>query len=143
MSGQAVAGFELFAVTADQGIRAWGQTLPELFRQAARGLFSLIVEAGTVENREWVPVSATAGDRETLLVAWLNELLYLYETRALVMGEWRIRRLEDTALEAEAGGEAVDAARHALLGHVKAVTYHGLALYPTERGWEARVVVDV
>ena len=136
-------GFETFAVTADTGIRAWGPTLASVFREAARGLWSLMVEEGTVECREWVTLSVTAGDRETLLVAWLNELLCLHETRAFVAGEWRIRSLCETALEAEVGGEGVDTARHVVLGHVKAATYHELVVRPTEAGWEARVIVDV
>jgi SHS2 domain-containing protein len=137
------AGFELFAVTADVGIRAWGPTLEAVFQEAARGLFGLMVEAGTVECREWVCVSAAAGDRETLLVAWLNELLFLSEARRFVAGDWRIRSLGDTAVEAEVGGEPADPARHVRLGHVKAATYHDLAVRRTETGWEARVIVDV
>ncbi len=125
------------------GIRAWGPTLAAVFREAARGLWSLMVVEGTVECREWVRLSVTAGDRETLLVAWLNELLYLHETRAFVAGQWRIDRLEESALEAEVGGEEVDTARHVVLGHVKAATYHGLVVHPTEAGWEARVIVDM
>jgi SHS2 domain-containing protein len=137
------AGFEIFAVTADVGILAWGPTLPAVFREAARGLWSLMVEAGRVECREWVRVSATAGDRETLLVAWLNELVFLGEARHFAAGEWRIRSLGETALEAEVGGETLDPARHLRLGHVKAATYHDLAVVPTRTGWEARVIVDV
>jgi SHS2 domain-containing protein len=137
------AGFEIFAVTADHGIHAWGPTLADLFREAARGLFSLMVAAEGVVCREWIPVTATGGDRETLLVAWLNELLYLRETRRVVAGEFRIGRLRETTLSALVGGETADAGRHVLLGHVKAATYHGLCVCRTEDGWEARVVVDV
>ena len=76
-------------------------------------------------------------------MAWLNEQLYLHETRAFVAGEWRIRSLCETSLEAEVGGEGVDRARHVMLGHVKAATYHGLSVSPADAGWEARVIVDV
>jgi SHS2 domain-containing protein len=34
-------------------------------------------------------------------------------------------------------------ARHVIVGHVKAVTYHQLSVGQTALGWEARVVVDV
>ena len=138
-----LSGFETFAVTADTGIHAWGPTLAAVFREAARGLWSLMVEDGAVECRDWVAVSVNAGDREALLVAWLNEQLYLHEARAFVAREWRIRSLGETALEAEVGGEGVDLSRHVVLGHVKAATYHGLAVSPTDAGWEARVIVDV
>ncbi len=137
------AGFEIFAVTADKGIRAWGRNLPEVFLNTARGLWSLMVEPGAARAERMLPVKVEAGDRETLLVAWLNELLYLHEVEEFVAAEFAITRLSDTMLEAEVWGERVDRARHPLVGHVKAATYHLLRVQPAEGGWEAQVVVDV
>ncbi len=137
------AGFEIFAVTADKGIRAWGRDLCEMFVNAARGMWSLMVEPGAARCRERLTVKVEAADRETLLVAWLNELLYLHEVEAFVAAEFSVRHLTDTALEAEVCGERVDRERHPLVGHVKAVTYHLLEVRPTQSGWQAQVVVDV
>jgi SHS2 domain-containing protein len=137
------SGFEIFAVTADKGIRAWGRDLVEVFVAAAQGMWSLMVEPGVARAEEAFPVRVEASDREALLVAWLNELLYLHEAKGFVAAEFAITRLSDTALEAEVRGERVDRARHSLIGHVKAATYHLLRVQPTEGGWEARVVVDV
>jgi SHS2 domain-containing protein len=137
------AGFEIFAVTADKGIRARGRNLPEVFVHAARGLWSLMVEAGTVRAKRMLPVRLEANDREALLVAWLNELLYLYEVEKFVAAEFAITHLTDTRLEAEVWGEGVRPGRHSAIGHVKAATYHLLRVQPTEGGWEAQVVVDV
>lgn len=136
-------GFEFFAVTADTGIRAWGPDLPSVFRQAARALWSLLVEPTSVERRQTVGVSVEAGDRDVLLVAWLNELLYLYEAKELIGADCAIRSVTDMSLSAEVWGEAVDRARHTIVSHVKAVTYHQLHVGRTASGWEARVVVDV
>lgn len=136
-------GFEIFPVTANKGIRAWGRDLAGLFVNAARGLWSLMVEPGTVRRERMIPVEVEAADRETLLVAWLNEMLYLYETREFVMADCVIRTLTDTALTAEMWGEPLDRMRHPMVGHVKAVTYHLLQVRPTAQGWEGQVVVDV
>lgn len=138
-----VAGFEIFAVTADKGIRAWGRDLAEVFVHAARGMWSLMIEPGTARKVRRLPVRVEATDRETLLVAWLNELLYLHEAEEFVAAECTITRLSETALEAEVWGETVDRARHRLVGHVKAATYHLLRVRPSGGGWEAQVVVDV
>ena len=143
MIADADAGFEIFAVTADKGIRAWGADPAAVFCQAARGLWSLMVEPATVERRQMLPVTVEAEDRETLLVAWLNDLLYLYETRGFIGLASSVLSLAETSLEAEVWGESVDRTRHVILGHVKAVTYHQLHVGPTADGWEARVVVDV
>jgi len=137
------SGFEIFAVTADKGIRAWGRDLAEVFVHAARGMWSLMVAPGGARAEERFPVKAEGTDRETLLVAWLNELLYLHEVEGFVAAEFAITHLSDTALEAEVWGERLDRSRHPLIGHVKAATYHLLRVQPTEGGWEAQVVVDV
>jgi len=137
------AGFEIFAVTADKGIRAWGRDLTEVFLNTARGLWSLMVEPGAARAERMLPVKVEAGDRDTLLVAWLNELLYLHEVEEFVAAEFAITHLSDTALEAEVWGERVDRARHPLVGHVKAATYHLLRVQPVQGGWQAQVVVDV
>ncbi len=138
-----VAGFEIFAVTADKGIRAWGRDLAEVFVNAARGMWSLMAEPGTARRELRFPVSVEAGDREALLVAWLNELLYLHETENLVAADVSIANLSDTALEAEVWGERVDRMRHPLISHVKAATYYLLQVQPTPGGWQGQVVVDV
>jgi SHS2 domain-containing protein len=137
------AGFEIFDVTADKGIRATGRDLPEVFITAARGMWSLMVEPGTARRQRMIPLKVEAGDRETLLVAWLNELLYLHEVESFVAADFMIRHLTDTTLEAEVWGETVVRARHPLVGHVKAATYHLLQISPTKGGWQAQVVVDV
>jgi SHS2 domain-containing protein len=137
------AGFEIFAVTADKGIRAWGAAPDAVFRQAARALWSLMIDPVTVERTDRFPVSVEADDLEALLVAWLNELLYLYEAKAIIGRDCTVLSLADTRLDAEVWGEVVDRMRHVIVGHVKAATYHQLYVGPTAGGWEARVVVDV
>jgi SHS2 domain-containing protein len=130
-------------VTADHGIRAWGRDLLEVFTNAARGLWSLMVAPGSVRPSQAYAVRAEASDQETLLVAWLNELLYVHEAQGIVLAEFTITRLGEHSLEATVSGEPLDRERHPPLGHVKAVTYHMLSLRPTAAGWEAQVVVDV
>ena len=140
---EADAGYAIFAVTADKGIRAWGRDLPEMFRQAALGLWSLMVDPATVRRRREVPLTVQAGDREALLVAWLNDLLYLYETHGFVAADCAVSELTEQALSAVVWGEDAAPDRHVLIGHVKAATYHLLRVAPGGCGWEAQVVVDV
>ncbi len=136
-------GYETFPVTADWGIRVWGGDPAEVFIQAARALWSFLVVPGSARRERMLPVQAEAGDLETLLVAWLNEMLYLHETQGFVAADFAIRSLTNTQVQGEVWGEPMDRSRHVPAGHVKAVTYHQLGLAQTERGWEARIVVDV
>jgi len=143
MTAEADAGFEIFAVTADKGIRGWGADPAAAFRQAACALWSLMIDPSDVTSRHMTPVAVEAMDREALLVAWLNELLYLYEARGLIGADCSVLSVTETHLDAEVWGETVDRTRHVVVGHVKAVTYHQLHVGPAEGRWEASVVVDV
>ncbi len=140
---QGDAGYAIFAVTADQGIEAWAPDLRELFRQATLGLWSRIVDPTGVRPARALAVAAEAADRESLLVAWLNELLYLGDAEHLAGADCAITAWTDSRVAGTVWGEEMDPARHARRGHVKAVTYHQLAIRETPHGWQARVVVDV
>lgn len=137
------AGFEIFPVTADKGIRAWGADRKSVFRQAALGLWSLMIDPATVTARSTIPLAVEAEDQEALLVAWLNELLYLYDAKRFIGADCTILALAEARMAAEVQGETADRAQHVVVGHVKAVTYHQLHVGRTPTGWEARVVVDV
>ncbi|HEC35265.1 MAG TPA: archease, partial [Anaerolineae bacterium] len=77
-------GFEEVPHTADIALRVWGQDLPELFANAARGMAWLMVDPSTVNPTVEVPLELRAYDAESLLVTWLGELLYLNERDGLV-----------------------------------------------------------
>lgn len=136
-------GFEIFEVTADQGIHAFAPDLPGLFRQAALGLCSLMVQPTGVERRDALAIHTAAPDRDALLVAWLNDLLFVHEVHGFAPRDVAILWFAETALDAEVWGETLDPVRHQVVGHVKAATYHGLQITGEAGRWDARVIVDV
>lgn len=129
--------FEILNHTADVGIIAYGSNMREAFANAAKGLFSLITDSDVAEI-EHKDIELTAPDQESLLVAWLNELIYLFDVDNILFERFDISRLTDTRLKARSYGEKVDFARHALKIGVKAATYHMLKI---ERGKPNRVQV--
>jgi protein archease len=135
--------FETFEHTADIGLVARGRTLEEVFAHAAEGLVDIMVDPEGLHARTRLEVTASAPDREALLVAWLNELLYLLDTRGLLPRRCRIIRLTETSLTAEIVGETIDPRRHRVRRMVKAATYHGLHLAQEDGQWEARVILDL
>lgn len=137
------AGFELTEHTADVGIHAWAPSEAGVFEQSALALCSLLCDPATVEPRHAVGLEAEAPMHDLLLVAWLNELLYRFEADSLVFHSFAIGVLGARTLSGSAFGEPLDPARHAAHAGVKAVTYHGLALRRTGKGWDATVVLDV
>jgi SHS2 domain-containing protein len=138
-----VEPFRILEHTADIGFAAFGATRDEVFTNAARALFHLIVELESVAAREEIPVRAEGRDPPDLLVNWLSELLYLHDAEGWLFRDFELHSLEDTSLAAVARGERMDRTRHQLRLMVKAVTYHQLALEKTPQGWHARVYVDI
>ena len=137
------AGFEFVDHTADVAVHAWGDTPVDVFEQAALAMVSLMYDVTVATPRERFPVTVEAPGYELLLAAWLNELLYVIDARRLVFAAFRVTRLSEERLEAEAAGEPYDPRRHAVRPAVKAATLHGLRVWPTQRGWEGYVLLDV
>ena len=136
-------GFESFEVTADVGIMAWGDSLEELFASAARGMFALMIESHTALPARAIPVEACGADLPSLLVAWLNELLYRCEVEEWAPADVRVLEVEGGRVHGELLGEPVDPARHRFKTIVKAATYHLLECRRDGDRWRARVVFDV
>lgn len=135
--------FELIEHPADVGIRVYGRDLAALFTHAALGLCSLVTDTDTVLERETRSVEVAAPDRESLLVAWLSEVLWLIEAEDLVFARFTIESLSDTALAAVAHGEPADPQRHPYRGVIKAVTYHQLDLRQRAGTWSTNIIFDV
>lgn len=135
--------FEVFEHTADLGLRITAPDLEGLFAEAGRGLASLIV-ANLEEVRPLQAREITIAGKETdyLLFDWLTELLYIFDTERLLLVDFQIQ-IDDQGLRATCRGESIDATRHQMDREVKAITYHGLRVEPTDQGWQAEVIVDI
>lgn len=129
--------------TADMGIEASGETLEELFAQAAYGLLEIIAGNPEALCREEKIVSVEGGDAEELLVNWLNEILYLFEIKRFFPFDFEIEEVRGNRVLARVRGEAFDPQRHPVEREVKAVTYHQLLVEKTNGLWHARVYVDL
>jgi SHS2 domain-containing protein len=135
--------YETFEHTADLGLRVRAPDLDTLFAEAARGLFSVIVEdLATVEPREQFEVRLGPDEREYLLFDWLRELLYQFDARHLLFSRFTVK-LDEAGLSGTAWGEPLDRARHVLDHEVKAITYHGLRVEREDGGWLAEIIVDI
>jgi SHS2 domain-containing protein len=134
--------FELIDHTADAGVVAYGADLGQAFANAAKALFSLVVELGSVAEVIYRDLELAAPDQEDLLVAWLNELIYLFDTENVLFKRFEVTVL-DNRLEARVYGEKVDSSRHRLKTGVKAATYHLLEVSKDDGGYRVRVIFDI
>src|SRR4030043_1988590 len=118
--------FEIINHTADVGIIAYGADLKQAFANAGRALFSLITDLEDVKEVIHRDAELTASDEESLLVEWLNELIYQFDTEGIIFKRFDIVQLDSTRLKARGYGEKINKARHKLKMGVKAATYHML-----------------
>ena len=134
--------FEIVDHTADVAIIAYGDNMNQAFANAARALFSLITEIDDVEELLYRDIKLVAPDQESLLVEWLNQLIYLFDTENIIFKRFDITQLDNTQLKARSYGEKVDSAKHKLKVGVKATTYHMLKVDKTN-GCQVQVLFDI
>ena len=136
-------GHETFEHTADIGIRAWGDQFTEVFEEAARALFSVMVNLKDIQPRETVRFELVAEAGEELLLKWLKELLFTSDTRKILFSEFKVLDLTSEKLIAEARGEPLDRAKHSLGSEVKAITRHQFKLVRDKGRYLAEVLLDI
>jgi SHS2 domain-containing protein len=143
MATRAPVEFAALDHTGDLGILVRAATPEELFERAAAAMFSLVGDPVSVGEELEETVRVEAEDRETLLVAWLSELLYRHVVHSRLYRLFEVSELGETRLEGRVRGEPLDESRHEVETELKAVTYHGLLVSEDREGWSARVIFDV
>ena len=149
MSGEgalaAMDKYRFLPHTADGKFQAFGATLEEAFGNAALAVASLVWDWEKIEPKVRHFVHVRGIDREQVLVKFLGEILYLFETKRFLLGRvdgLRIRpEFAGVSLEALLRGDVL-AENHELHGDVKAVTYHELKIEECD-GFTVQVVVDL
>jgi SHS2 domain-containing protein len=132
------AGFREIAHTADWELEVWAPDLHALFEQAARGMYSLMGVRLRSAPRQYRTFELTAIDGESLLVRFLEELLYIQNVDGLAFDIFKID-ISKWNLLAKLEGASIE-----FLGkEIKAVTYHRLKIRSNQLQLEVRIVFDV
>ena len=133
------SGYQEVEHTADWALKVWAPNLADLCRQAAAGMLRLtgaVLAPDPASERE---IHLDAPDPESLLVVWLEEVLYDLESHSLAPSDMHLRTEGDTRLR----GTIV---QHSLLQPgrtIKAVTYNDLQVLSNSDGYQATIVFDV
>ena len=135
--------FEEIPHTADWSYKAFGRDLRVLFENAALAMFTMEGAAPEDAETRTPDVTRTVAvhgiDQESLLVNWLNELLYLQDLKREAYFRFQIESLSPTELTARVFGIPN---RH-IDKLVKAATFHNLKIFQEDGQYQAVVVVDV
>lgn len=135
--------FEIIDISGDVGLRAYGENLRDAFINAAIGMFSLITDLEMVKEEKVITVSVESDSVESLLVSWLNELIFYFDTYGFLGKKVLITEFTPSLLKATISGEDFDPKRHESKLLIKAATYHMLKIEEKNRRWEIAVIFDI
>jgi SHS2 domain-containing protein len=138
--------YVFFDHTGDIAVSLAGRTVDELFASAAAAFTDSITTLATIEPKRPEEISLAAPELDLLLVDFLSELLYRFDTRGWLTREAQVDVREEDggyALQGTLVGEKLDEQRHPVKLAIKAVTYHGLHVVEAKDGWTANVVFDI
>ena len=138
--------YRFFDHTGDIGVSLTGRTVDELFASAAEAFTDSITPLSAIEPKRPEELVVAAPELDLLLVDFLSELLYRFDTR-----NWLTRDAQVDVRERDGGwelqgtllGERHDPARHPTRVLIKAVTYHQLEIVEREGTWTANIVFDI
>ena len=137
--------YEYFDHTADIGVRIFGATLEELFRNAAAALYGTLGQF-TLQSKLVTRVLSLPAveSREELLISWLSELLFHFDARRELYRKFDFDQLDLGGLRAHVHGAAIDLSRSKPNCELKAVTHHQAKVEWLPDGrWQATIIFDV
>lgn len=139
--------FEIIEHTADVGIKVSGKTLEELFENAAFGMYNIICENFSyIKDKLSYQNEISEIDLETLLVSFLNDLLYqtFVEKKLFCKFKTKITK-EDSCYKISFScfGENYDEKIHRHLLEIKSATFHNLKIQKIYEFFECVIIFDV
>lgn len=127
--------------TADVRLRVSGNDQAELFREALRGMNEIITAEKTpAQGSQIVAFSLLAPDAESLLVDFLNEALFIMQTRKVAATEVQFSVLNATHAKGCFVVKPVDG----FAEDIKAATYHDVRIQRKRNAaLETTIVFDI
>jgi SHS2 domain-containing protein len=135
--------FEVLDISGDVGVRASGNSREEVLRDVAVGMYGLMTDITSVRPKGTLEVSVKAESLEGLLVGYLNELIFHFDTYGFIGREVDVTVSGDFSLTAAVRGEPFDIGRHEQRLLIKAATYHNVRFEKADDQWTAEVMFDI
>lgn len=135
--------FETIDISGDVGLKIYGTSMEDLFSNAAKGLFSLITDTSGIEPKKTISITAHGENHESLLIAFLNELIFHFDTHGLIGIVIKIDAITNHVVHATVSGEDFDPERHEGKLLLKAATYHDVSIEESGGRWKAFVMFDI
>jgi SHS2 domain-containing protein len=141
--GRELKPFEFVTHTADAAVIVRGSDIEALLRNGAAALYEFTLGPREIGVNCCQRLSVEASGAATLVVDWMNELLYYLYVEHLAFSQFEFDRATDSSVVARCRGAVLDFGKAGPIREVKAATYHMANLVPSADGYEIRVVLDV
>ena len=132
------SGYRELEHTADWELEVWAPDMHGLMEESAHGMYALMgteLEPYPVVEKE---ISLRILDNESLLVDFLNELLWLGEDEGLAFDRFVISERNGVVKIIATGSKIATTAKE-----IKAVTFHNMHIQSVDEGLTVSIVFDV
>ncbi len=137
--------YEYLDHTADLKIRAYGKNLKEAFINCAIGSFNFLTDTSKVAKKDEHKISLSAKRLESLLYDFLEELLFLLDTKGFILSEIKDLTLSEFEDEYRLSCHALgdNFKNYDVKGNIKSVTYSEMKIKRKEDQIIIEVVLDI
>ncbi len=131
--------------TADLKFQAFGFTLEEAFINAAYAMFNYLIDPEKIKPINKYEITKEAETKEALLYDFLDELIFLIDTKGMVLSRIDFIKIEEIAngfkLRCVLFGDSYK--NYQIHGDIKAVTYHEMEINDSPGNVIIQVVIDI
>jgi len=133
--------FEELEHTADAKVRVRAASLGDLFSEAARALMQIMYGRPGEDGQER-EIEVDAHDLESLMHAFLSEILYITEVEGFVVSRADLF-VSETKVEGVLHGEPFSPEKHGGGREVKGISFSGLSVKLEDDSYTLDVIFDV
>nr|MDO8080696.1 archease [Candidatus Freyarchaeota archaeon] len=142
-----MTGYRFLEHTADVKVEAYGKTINEAFKEAARALSEVMTDTSKIRPFIRRKIEVEAEDLQALLYEWLEKFIYLFDSEGLVFSEFNVESIQQVEgrlkLKGEAVGEEFDEEKHPQRTAIKAATYHEMKIKQSPKKTILEFVLDI
>ncbi len=135
--------FEYLDHKADLLISVEAENIVELFNLSAKALFNYIFNETEIKKEDLIKIKISAENIEMLLIKWLKELLFTFESKKIFFSEFEVNLIQENFLEAYAWGQKIEKINKFSGREIKAITYHQFSIVQMDKKWFAKILVDI
>jgi len=141
-------GYEFLNPPADVSVHAWGKTFEEAIENCVYALMETMFEGNIIENKITREIIIEENTKGSLLVAFLSEFLYIFDTEDLIINHVKIDPIIKNSsgkleIHAKCQGEVYNPSKHTPDIEVKAITYSYLEINEEKKRTDIKIVYDI